>query len=138
MLTPREATEVRSFIENVFSDDRYVDRVKQFSEGVLRRAASYGLTFDPAAHRVDLPESAYRAGAMNALRRARANVLAEIELNNYSRTPDLVRHFSQWWVSLRANPWMSIAAAIVLVFIPWLVSKIGLADMLNRLSAWWQ
>jgi hypothetical protein len=33
---------------------------------------------------------------------------------------------------------MSIAAAIVLVFIPWLVSKIGLADMLNRLSAWWQ
>lgn len=136
ILSAEGAAEVRSFVEGIFSEDRYVERMRIFSEGVSRKAESYGLAFDTSARRVAITDGAYRAGAMNALRRARANVLAEIRLLSLSKTPEAVRSLSQWWPYLRSHPWRALSAIVLLVFIPWLVSKVGAGDLLTWLRAW--
>jgi hypothetical protein len=136
ILSAEGTAEVRGFVEGILSEDRYVERMRIFSEGVDRKAASYGLVLDTTVHRIDIPDSAYRAGAMNALRRARANVLAEIELLSHSKTPESVRSLSQWWPYLRSHPWRSLSAIVLLIVIPWLVSKVGAADLLRWLRAW--
>ncbi len=132
ILNVEDAAEVRSFVEGVFAEVRYVERMRIFSEGVGRKAASYGLAFDAKVHRIDIPDAAYRAGAMNALRRARANVLAEVELLSHSKTPEFVRLLSQWWRYLRLHPWRSLSAIMLLILIG-LVSKVGVADLLSWL-----
>ncbi|MGE4109478.1 MAG: hypothetical protein AB7E73_02140, partial [Burkholderiales bacterium] len=109
VLSAEGIAEMKCFINAIFSDDRYVERMRIFSEGVGRKAASYGLIFDAAAHRVDIPESAYRVGAMNALSKARVNVCAEIDLLSHSKTPDSVRALSQWLLYLHAHPWRSLS-----------------------------
>ncbi|KRH98820.1 hypothetical protein [Curvibacter sp. PAE-UM] len=135
ILTVAGTAEVRSFVEGIFSEGRYVERMRIFSEGVGRAAASYGLAFDPMVHRIDIHDAAYRAGAMNALRRARTNVLAEIELLSHSKTPEFVRSVSQWWTYLRVHPWRWLSA-IVLILISWLLSKVSAADLLGWLRTW--
>ena len=130
LLPQSEANEVYSFIEKIFSEDKYIDRLSQFSEGVARKATSFGLAFDPQAQGVDLRVTAFRAGAMNALRRAKANIVAEIELNSFSRTPELVRTLSQWLLFLRTNPLRSISVFVLMVFVPWVISKTSMADAL--------
>jgi hypothetical protein len=136
ILNAKGTAEVRNFVERIFSEDRYIERMRIFSEGVSRKAASYGLVFDTTVHRIDIPDSAYRAGAMNSLRQARANVLAEIDLLNHSKTPESVRSLSQWWPYLRSHPWRSLSASVLLVVIPWLVSKVDAVGLLRWLRAW--
>lgn len=69
-----------AIVEGLLRDDRYIDRLKVFSDGVVRKAASYGLSFTPEACRLDIADSAYRAGVQNALRAARANISTELQL----------------------------------------------------------
>lgn len=132
MVTKDDMAGIRAAIEVFFVDGFYLNRMQIFSEGVARIAASYGGSFDPAVHRVDLRDAAYRAAATNALRRARATIFAELELQNQSSTPDIVRAVARWWLYFRAHPFKALTAVIVLVLLPWLMSKINVAEILSR------
>lgn len=134
-LSVEGTVEMRSYVEIIFSDDRYVERMRIFAEGVRRNAASYGLAFDTRVPRIDIPDAAYRAGAMNALRRARASIIAEIELRSYSDMPASVRSLSQWGLYFRSHPWRSLGVIVLLGLIS-LVPKVGLADLLSWARAW--
>jgi hypothetical protein len=64
---------VLEFADVIFEDDRYVDRLTAFCEGIVRRASSYGITFNPEVLRLDLVDALYRAGVCNECRRSRGN-----------------------------------------------------------------
>jgi hypothetical protein len=122
---------IRGVIETVFSDDKYLERLRVFSEGVVRQAASYGLPLDLAAQRFDMADSAYRAGVMNAVRKARTTILAEIALHTQSNAPDSVQALVKWWRYVRSHPWKALGALVLLGLVPWLISKVSVTDMLN-------
>lgn len=130
VITADDTAGIKLAIEGFFAEGLYLDRMQIFSEGVARMAASYGVSFDAAGHRLDVRDAAYRSGAMNALRRARATVLAELELQSQSSAPEIVRSFSVWWLYFRAHPFKALTAIIILVLLPWLISKVNVADML--------
>lgn len=135
-LDKKGVTAVKGKVEAVFAEGHYIDRLRVFFEGVARKAASYGVTFDPNAHRVDIAESAYRVGTMNALRKARSNVLAELTLQSQaanSTTPDTVRTFFQWLRYIRANPLKALAVILLVIVIPWTFLKLPLGDLLHWL-----
>jgi hypothetical protein len=73
--------EIQAFIEGVFEDSDYRDRLKIFSEGVARTVSRYGLSFNASTYRFDLADAAYRAGLSNMLRAAR--VKFDSELSTY-------------------------------------------------------
>lgn len=56
ILSVEGTADVRSLVEGIFSEDRYVERMQIFSEGVGRKASSYGLAFDATAHRIDISD----------------------------------------------------------------------------------
>lgn len=124
---------IQAFIDATFSEAKYLDRLVRFSEGVGRRAASYGVKFDAAMYRFDVADSAYRVGVMNAARKARSNVLAEIDLRSHPNAPNFVLSLSGWWQYVRAHPWKAIGALAVLG-IAWLVSRIDLSVFINWLG----
>ena len=106
---------VRRIIEDAFADDRYLERMRIFHEGIARKAGSYGLVFDAQVYRFDIHDSAYRADAMNALRFARNNVIAELELLGYSSTPEFVRYLYRGWYYFRSHPLKFFAASFLII-----------------------
>lgn len=133
-LNRQDVTALKPVIEAIFAEDRYVERLRIFSEGVARRAASYGIAFDPNVHRVDIPNSAYRAGAANALRRACNNVLAEFELHAHSTAsiePEKIRALSQWLRYIKSHPLKAFVVIFISVIL-WLASQIDVGDLLQQ------
>lgn len=126
--------QIQEVIDTSFSESRYLERLKQFPEGVARRAASYGIALDLNTYRFDLADSAYRVGVMNSLRKARTNVLAELALQTQSNPPDSVLALSKWWRYIRARPWTALGAMLLLGIVPWLISKASPADVLGWLG----
>jgi hypothetical protein len=124
VLGKKDAATIKEAIDNFFSEDRYIERLRLFSEGVARTARSYGLVFNAQ----DISEAAYRAGAMNALRRARKNVIAELELHGQTNAPDFVRYASQCWHYFWKYPSRFLGALAVAALI-WFFTNIGFAEM---------
>lgn len=138
ILSGKDAVAVRNGIDEIFSGARYLERMQILSGRVARAAERYGLVFDATVHRVDIPDSAYSAGAMKALRKARANVLAELDLHSHSNTPERIRSLSKCWLYLLSHPWKSLAAFLLLGLVPWLISKVSVADVVQWVRAWQQ
>ena len=130
VVTKGEMATIKLAIEGFFAESLYTDRMQIFSEGVARTAASYGVSFDAAGYRVDVRDAAYRAGAMNALRGARATVLAELELQSQSSVPEIVLAYAKWRLFVLTHPVKAVTVFIGLVLLPWLLSKVNVVDML--------
>lgn len=135
-----DAVAVRRIIEDAFADDHYLERMRTFQEGIARKAGSYGLVFDAQVHGIDTHESAYRAGTMNALRIARNNVIAELELHGQSSTPEFVRFIFRGWHYLWSHPLKFIAASFLIIS-ALIFSMVNLSDIWSWLRdcyAWLQ
>lgn len=77
-------TQGMGLIEGYLDERCYLDRLMKFWEGLGRKAASYGLTLDPQAHRIDLSIALYETGVKNSLRNTCNNISAEFALHNQS------------------------------------------------------
>lgn len=114
---------VEEIIGQLLGEDRYIERLQGFSEGVARRAASYGSQPD-LGRRFNIADAAYRAGVMNATRKARNNVQAEMSLHSRFAVPESVNKFAKWWIYTKEHPWKASAALVFLVLIPWIASNL--------------
>ncbi len=83
-LSPKEFEIVSGHVADYFNEERYLGRLEGFVQGVKRKAASYGLPFDPQMYRVDLAESLFAVGVKNAVRRGLTSVSTELSL--YARS----------------------------------------------------
>lgn len=77
--------ETQRSVAGLLDGNRYSRRLSVFVEGIKRKAASYGVPFDPAHHRIDLAFALYEAGMHNLLHQARASVVAELALYRRER-----------------------------------------------------
>ena len=84
-------------IRRYFEEERYLGRLERFVEGVHRKAASYGIPFDPQLYRLDLATAAFTAGVKNGSRRGLASVSAELTLYARSDKPNSAGRFA--WLS---------------------------------------
>jgi hypothetical protein len=79
-LSEEDISQLKKVIEEYFTESRYADRMNRFIESIKRKYARYGLAFDPQAYRADIYLSEFQVGILNSIRRARANLLAELYL----------------------------------------------------------
>lgn len=63
--------ELKDFVLSFFEDSIYIHRLTSFVDAVKRKFAPFGLAFTPEKWRIDLIDSAFRAGTVNTLRDAR-------------------------------------------------------------------
>ncbi|AJY50437.1 hypothetical protein [Halomonas sp. KO116] len=129
----REIAELNGLISELFNDSRYLDRLSGFSEGIGRKASSYGIQFDPTVYRFDLHESAYQVGVKNSLRKARRVLTAEVSLHSLPKIPESVKKIKVWLSFMRARPWQSLIFVFALVGFA-LLSSVGLPDILGWLN----
>ena len=122
ILSQAGGAKIQGVVEATFSDFKYLERLVRFSEGVAQRAAAYGIRLDLVAYRLDIADSAYRAGVTSAVRKARANVLAELALHSQSSVPDSVRLWRTWWLYFCAHPWKTLGV-LALLGLVWLISS---------------
>lgn len=72
--------EAQKLVARYFDEDLYLKRLEGFVDGVRRKAAAYGVQFNPQMYRLDLDVAAFAAGVKNNTRRGLSSVFAELKL----------------------------------------------------------
>lgn len=127
------ASTIKTTIDVLFSDDRYVERMQHFYQEANRKARLHEPTNDMQAKRLDLIDATYRAGVKDALRRARRNIFAELDL---SRQPNAQKNddfLSQWRQYSTLSPWRSIGTIVLLSLTSYLIAFIIASDTFREL-----
>lgn len=139
-LSRKDVKSVTKVLEHLFRDERYLERVRVFSEGVVRTASRYGIAFEAEAHGLRIHGPGYQAAAKNALRRARKNVMSELELHCAASAPDRVLAASKAWSYFLAHPLRFAAIVFLGVVLPWVFTQIDLeqiGEWVQMGRAWW-
>lgn len=115
---------IEEIINDIFSDDQYLERMSDFYKKFNKKTALNGPSFDSAANKLDLINSAYQEGITKVLQKARNHVLAELILykKNEPRNLDIL---TQWRKYSTLNPLRAIGTIILLyctsLLIAWII-----------------
>lgn len=120
-------------IDELFADDRYMERMQDFYREAARKAALYASSFDAQAKRLDLIDATYRTGITNALRKARRNVLVELEAYKRPAALEDTSLLSQWRRYSTLSPWRSIGTIVLLSLTSYLIAFIIASDTFRAL-----
>ncbi len=102
-LNPEEYITIVQLVRNLLNDERYSERLKIFVQGIERKAGSYGLTFNPQEHRLDLAYSTYEVGVRNIARQTLASVETELKLHTQVNS-DIAEKFQEAASLLELKP----------------------------------
>lgn len=127
----REGKSVEETINDLLADERYLERMREFYAQVAGETVS-AETSQAQAKRLDLIDATYRTGVRDALRRARENVLAELNLNRVNRGEDAT-FLSQWKQYSTLSPWRSIWTIVLLSLTSYLIAFIMASDAFRAL-----
>ena len=115
---------IEEVINDIFSDDQYLERMSDFYKKFDKKTALNRPSFDSAANKLDLINSAYQEGITKVLQKARNHVLAELRLHrkNESKSLDIL---AQWKKYSTLSPLRAIGTIILLyctsLLIAWLI-----------------
>jgi hypothetical protein len=123
-LSKEAASGIEETVDDVFADDRYVERMQDFYREVSRKALLYEPSFNMEARRLDLLDSTYRAGVIDALHKVRRNIRAKLESYKQPATPGETDFFSQWRQYSSLSPWRSIVTIVLLSLTSYLIAFI--------------
>ncbi|KIO49208.1 hypothetical protein [Nitrosospira sp. NpAV] len=124
ILSKNEASTVEGMIDEIFADDRYLERMQDFYREMTKKALIHESSFDMDTKRLELLDSTYRMGATNALRKARRNILAELEPYTQPGAPDDPGFLSQWRHYSNLSPLRSITTVVLLSLTSYLIAAI--------------
>ncbi len=122
ILSKETASSIEKMIGTMFADDRYLERMRDFYREVSRKALVYEPSFDMQARRLDLLDSTYRTGVVDALHKARSNILTKLEPYKPLDTSGGTDFFSQWRQYSSLSPWRSIVTIILLSLTSYLIA----------------
>lgn len=131
ILDKEDISAIEEMIDELFADDRYLERMQDFYREAARKAAVYELPFDMDSKRFDLIDATYRTGVMNALRTARRNTLEKLKLEK--GTPGDTGFLSQWRQYSTLSPWRSIGTIVLLSLTSYLIAFIIASDTFRGL-----
>jgi hypothetical protein len=123
-----DAATVEETIDELFADDRYLERMQEFYQEVARKTTLDERVSDAQAKRMDLLDATYRTGIKSALRRARHNVLAKWEPYKPLAAPEDTSFLSQWRHYSTLSPWRSIGTIVLLSLTSYLIAFIIASD----------
>lgn len=124
---------IKAAIEEAFTDNRYLEKMQDFYREVAEKALSHESSFDMDAKRMDLLDSTYRMGVEDALRKARRNILAEVEPYKQAGAPEDTGFLSQWQHYSNLSPWRSITTIVLLSLTSYLIAFIIASDTFRQL-----
>lgn len=133
ILSKEAASSIEEAIEETFTDNRYLERMQDFYRKVAGKALLHESSFDMDAKRMDLLDSTYRMGIMDALRKARRNILAELEPYKQTNAPADTGFLSQWRHYSNLSPWRSITTIVLLSLTSYLIAFIIASDTFRGL-----
>lgn len=123
-LSKEAASNIEGAVDVMFADDRYVERMRDFYREVSRKAQLYEPSFDMEAKRLDLLDSTYRAGVIDALHKVRRNIRAKLESHKQPDTPGETDFFSQWRQYSTLSPGRAIFTIVLLSLTSYLIAFI--------------
>jgi hypothetical protein len=126
-------SDTETLVDTMLADSRYVDRLQHFYEEAARTAAPEP-SLDTQARRLELIDATYRTGVRDALRRARQNILAELNLYKRLEVPGEDLDFlSTWRRYSTLSPWRSIGTIILLSLTSYLIAFVIASDTFRAL-----
>jgi len=129
---------VEETIDELLADDRYLERMREFYQEVARKTTPDVSSPDVSSSnaqtkRLDLIDATYRTGIKSALRKARHNVLAELEPYRHPTAPEDTSLLSQWRRYSTLSPWRSIGTIVLLSLTSYLIAFIIASDTFRGL-----
>jgi len=112
-LTKESASTIEEIINDIFAEDQYLGKMKDLYKEIDQKAVSNGPPFDSTTNRLNLIDSAYQEGVIKVLRKARNNVLAELELH-MKGVPEGLGFLAQWRQYSILSPLRVIGTIILL------------------------
>ncbi|MEP6880196.1 MAG: hypothetical protein ABI865_15265 [Nitrosospira sp.] len=133
ILSKEEASGTEAIIDGIFADNRYLERMQDFYRDAAGKALSHKSSFDMDAKRLDLLDSTYRMGVMDALRKTRRNILVELDPYKQTNAPADTGFLSQWQHYSNLSPWRSITTIVLLSLTSYLIAFIIASDTFRGL-----
>ncbi|MBA4142404.1 MAG: hypothetical protein H0X43_05210 [Nitrosospira sp.] len=124
---------IEAMIDTLFAEDRYVDRMQYFYQEAARKALLQETSSDVQAKRLDLIDATYRTGVKDALRRARQNILVELDLYKQPDAPTDAGFVSQWRQYSTLSPWRMIGTIVLLSLTSYLIAFVIASDAFKGL-----
>lgn len=115
---------IEEIINDNFADDQYLERMSNFYKEFDKNTALNRSSFDSAAKKLDLINSAYQEGIAKVLQKARNHILAELKLHkkNEPKNPDIL---AQWRKYSTLSPLRAIGTIVLLyctsLLIAWII-----------------
>jgi hypothetical protein len=127
-------SDIETLVESILVDSRYVDRLQHFYQEAARNAPQPGSLPNTQAKRLELIDAAYRTGVRDVLRRARQNILTELNLYKQMQAPGEETDFMSTWRRYSTlSPWRSIGTIVLLSLTSYLIAFIIASDTFRAL-----
>lgn len=123
---------VEIMTDAMFADERYLERMQAFYKEVARKTPAHDPSLGLQAKRMDLIDDAYRTGVKAALRRARHNIISELE-RYQADVPKDAGFLSQWRHYSTLSPWQSIGTIVLLSLTSYLIAFLIASDAFQGL-----
>ncbi len=133
MLSKEAASSIEKIMEEMFADDRYLERMQDYYREIAKKALLHASSFDMDSKRLDLLDSTYRVGVADALRKARRHILTELEPYTQLQLPENTGFLSQWQHYSSLSPWRSITTIVLLSLTSYLIAFIIASDTFRGL-----
>lgn len=121
-------SDIETLVDSLLADSRYVDRLQHFYQEAARDAP-HPEAPDIQAKRLELIDAAYRTGVRDALRRARQNILTELNLYKHMQASGEDADFMSMWRRYSTlSPWRSIGTIVLLSLTSYLIAFVIASD----------
>ena len=118
---------IEKTINNVFADDKYLERMSEFYKKLSKEPIPNKETINSIIDKIDLIDSAYQEGISKILGKARNSVLAELELHK-ENGPKNLGMIEQWKKYSTLSPLRAIGTIFLLYCTSLLISWIIKGD----------
>jgi hypothetical protein len=118
---------IEAIVGELLADDRYVDRMQDFYREATPKASEPEAGASGDARQAGFIDRTYRTGIAAALRKARGNVLYELE-SRKPPEPEDASFSSQWKRYSTLSPWRLIWTIVLLSLTSYLIAFIIASD----------
>jgi hypothetical protein len=128
-----QLAEIETLVDSTLAEDRYEDRMQSFFREAARNTPEHDPFTDSQAKRLELIDATYRTGVRDALRRARQNILFELNLYKGREAAEDAGFLTTWKRYSTLSPWRSVGTIVLLSLTSYLIAFIIASDSFRAL-----
>ena len=128
-----QLAEIEMLVDSMLAEDRYEDRMQSFFREAARNTPEHEPVTDSQAKRLELIDATYRTGIRDALRRARQNILVELNLYKGREATEDAGFLTMWRRYSTLSPWRSVGTIVLLSLTSYLIAFVIASDTFRAL-----